>query len=449
MTSTHDFTNGNLNRQMLLFALPVLIGNLFQQFYNIADTAVAGRLLGETALSAIGSASSVNSLVLTIAFGLNGGFGIIVARSFGEKNFAKLKKAFAKSILYNAVFSFCAAVFSVFLIKPVMRLMNTPEKIFDEAYSYIIVLLVCSFTTMFYNLEATVLRSLGDGKTPLYFIIISALLNIALDFLFIGTFKTGVRGAAIATVIAQGVSCVLCALVIIKDFKILKLGKSDFKKDKDLFRSMLSAGITMALMNSIFSIGSIIMQAAVNSLGSLIIAAHVCSRKIAEMFMQPLVTVGSACSTFVSQNYGAGNFERIKRTMKLGGIYSAVWSAFTFVVLFFLGGALVSLITGSSDGTVSQNAVMYLKVNAPFYVLLGLLFNLRFSIQSIGSKIPPLISSSMELISKLLAAFLLIPQFGYIGACVAEPLSWTLGAVYLIFAFSHAYKRLTPKDITD
>ncbi|MGN0521653.1 MAG: MATE family efflux transporter [Eubacterium sp.] len=441
MSKTTDLTTGKISKNLITFALPILISNLFQQFYNLADTAIAGHLLGDGALSAIGASSSINSLVLTFAFGLNGGFGIIISQSFGEKNYEKLRRAFAKMIAFNGAFSVLIAILSLALINPILKALNTPAQDFQSAKSYITILLVCIFATMFYNLEATVLRSLGDSKTPLYFIIFSSLLNIALDCLFMGKLNMGVFGAAAATVIAQCVSAILCAAAIYKNFDILRLKASDFKSDKRLSKSLLCAGMTMALMNSVFSIGSIIMQSSINSLGSTIIAAHLASRKIAEMFMQPLVTIGSSCSTFVSQNYGAGKIKRIKQGMKISSLYSLIWSVLSFFVLFFIGGEIAAAITGTKSLQVIANTTLYLKINAPFYFVLGMLFNLRFSIQSIGARISPIVSSAMELGSKIAAAFLFIPLWGYTGACIAEPISWVLGAVYLTFMFKHTYKK--------
>lgn len=441
MANVQDFTKGNIKKQLLIFALPILLGNIFQQFYNIADTAIAGHLLGDSALSAIGATTTINSLILLVAFGLNGGFGIIIARSFGEKDFEKLKRSFAQSLIFTFAFSLIIAVITPFLINPVLRVMNTPKEIFEEAHSYIFVLLTFVIVTMLYNLEATVLRSLGDSKTPLYFVILCSFLNVFLDWLFIAKFSLGVRGAAVATVISQGVSCILCAVVIMKNFKIIRLSKESFKKDFALAKDMLSAGLAMGMMNSIFSIGSIVLQASVNSLGSGIIAAQLASRKISDVYMQPLVTIGTSCSTVVSQNYGAGETKRIWQTIKYGTVYSAVWSLFCLVTCYAFGKFFIVGITGTEDLEIINNAVMYLKVNTPFYIFLGLLFNLRFSIQSINSKLPPLISSFMELGSKVLAAFVLIPKIGYMGACVAEPISWVLGGIFLIFAFKSAYNK--------
>ena len=418
------------------------MSNVFQQFYNLADTAIAGHILGDNALVAIGASSTVNSLVLSFAWGLNGGFGIIIAQCFGAKDFKKLKKSVAISLSINVLFSLIVCIFSIFMSRPMLQALNTPAARLNEANSYISVILVFIIVPMLYNLEAVILRSLGDSKTPLYFLIFSSVLNIILDYVLIKFTQMGVKGAAVATVLAQLLSVILCFVVILKNFKIIRLKKNDFHFSASLFKNMMSAGMAMAVMNSIFSIGSIIMQGSINALGEDIIAAHLGSRKVAEMFMQPLVTIGTACSTFVGQNYGALKIGRIKASIKYSTIYSLIWSVFTFFILWFFGGQIARLVTGSASQVVFDNTQMYLRINAPFYFVLGLLFTLRFSIQSVDRKMPPIISSSMELASKIAAAYLFIPLWGYLGACIAEPLSWTLGAIYLLFVFKKEFKRL-------
>lgn len=442
MAKVCDLTSGNTGKLLFSFAFPTLLSNLFQQFYNLADTSIAGHILGDSALVSIGATSSIYSLVITFANGLSGGFGIIMAQCFGAKDSRKLQKSIAHALIINLALGIIICIASIFLIKPVLKLMNTPQTQFDDAYSYIIVILAAIIVPMLYNLESTVLRSLGDSKTPLYFLIFASMLNIALDYVFIKYLGTGVKGAALATVIAQLSAAILCFIVIKKNFAVIRLKKESFRFNRLLFSNMMSAGMAMAMMNSIFSIGSIIMQSAINSLGSIIIAAHLAARKIAEMFMQPLVTIGLACSTFVGQNFGAKKYGRIKEGIKYSIIYSAIWSVISFAALFFFGKNLAQLITGSNDPAVISNAEMYLKINAPFYFVLSILFIYRFSIQSINKKVPPLISSSMELISKILAAFVFIPLWGYTGACIAEPLSWCLGAAYLIFTFKNAFIKL-------
>lgn len=442
MAKTKDLTQGNVAKLLLFFAFPTLLSNVFQQFYNLADTAIAGHILGDNALVAIGASSTVNSLVLSFAWGLNGGFGIIIAQCFGAKDFKKLKKSVAISLSINVLFSLIVCIFGIFMSLPMLQALNTPAARLNEANSYISVILVFIIVPMLYNLEAVILRSLGDSKTPLYFLIFSSVLNIILDYVLIKFTQMGVKGAAVATVLAQLLSVILCFVVILKNFKIIRLKKNDFHFSASLFKNMMSAGMAMAVMNSIFSIGSIIMQGSINALGEDIIAAHLGSRKVAEMFMQPLVTIGTACSTFVGQNYGALKIGRIKASIKYSTIYSLIWSVFTFFILWFFGGQIARLVTGSASQVVFDNTQMYLRINAPFYFVLGLLFTLRFSIQSVDRKMPPIISSSMELVSKIAAAYLFIPLWGYLGACIAEPLSWTLGAIYLLFVFKKEFKRL-------
>lgn len=442
MAKTKDLTQGNVAKLLLFFAFPTLLSNVFQQFYNLADTAIAGHILGDNALVAIGASSTINSLVLSFAWGLNGGFGIIIAQCFGAKDFKKLKKSVAISLSINVLFSLIVCIFSIFMSRPMLQALNTPAARLNEANSYISVILVFIIVPMLYNLEAVILRSLGDSKTPLYFLIFSSVLNIILDYVLIKFTHMGVKGAAVATVLAQLLSVILCFVVILKNFKIIRLKKNDFHFSASLFKNMMSAGMAMAVMNSIFSIGSIIMQGSINALGEDVIAAHLGSRKVAEMFMQPLVTIGTACSTFVGQNYGALKIGRIKASIKYSTIYSLIWSVFTFFILWFFGGQIARLVTGSASQVVFDNTQMYLRINAPFYFVLGLLFTLRFSIQSVDRKTPPIISSSMELASKIAAAYLFIPLWGYLGACIAEPLSWTLGAIYLLFVFKKEFKRL-------
>ena len=442
MAKTKDLTQGNVAKLLLFFAFPTLLSNVFQQFYNLADTAIAGHILGDNALVAIGASSTVNSLVLSFAWGLNGGFGIIIAQCFGAKDFKKLKKSVAISLSINVLFSLIVCIFGIFMSRPMLQALNTPAARLNEANSYISVILVFIIVPMLYNLEAVILRSLGDSKTPLYFLIFSSVLNIILDYVLIKFTQMGVKGAAVATVLAQLLSVILCFVVILKNFKIIRLKKNDFHFSASLFKNMMSAGMAMAVMNSIFSIGSIIMQGSINALGEDVIAAHLGSRKVAEMFMQPLVNIGTACSTFVGQNYGALKIGRIKASIKYSTIYSLIWSVFTFFILWFFGGQIARLVTGSASHVVFDNTQMYLRINAPFYFVLGLLFTLRFSIQSVDRKMPPIISSSMELASKIAAAYLFIPLWGYLGACIAEPLSWTLGAIYLLFVFKKEFKRL-------
>lgn len=437
-----DLTVGSTPRLLILFALPTLLSNLFQQFYTLADTAIAGHILGDGALVAIGSSASINSLVFTFAFGLNGGFGIVFAQCFGAKKENDLNNAIAKALGVNIIVSLSICVFSLLFIKPILALMNTPAALINDAYSYIIIILCGSVVSMMYNLESTILRSLGDSRTPVYFLIFSSLLNIALDYLFVKYLGVGIKGAAMATIISQIFSTILCFVVIKSGYKIVHISREHFLRDRMMLSRLISAGLTMALMNSIFSIGTLIMQRSINALGEVVIASHYASRKVAEIFMSPLVTLGTSCSTFVGQNFGAKKYDRIKEGIRCSMIFAFVFSILAFVLLFFFGTGFAGIITGTKNPLVLSNVKMFLRINAPFYFVLGTLFILRFSIQSVDRRTPPLVSSSMELGTKILAAFVLIPIWGYVGACVAEPISWCLGAIYLLFTFKSTLKRI-------
>lgn len=285
MKNTKDMTVGSVTGAIIAFSLPILFGNLFQQAYNLADTAIAGHFLGDDALSAIGATSSLFNFLMYFIGGLNGGFSLIIAKNFGSRNDEKIKKCIAATVVFNAVLTVIAMLFALTLIKPVLHLINTPDAVFDDAYKYVFVVFMGTAATACYNAQANLLRALGNSFTPIVFLIISTILNIFLDIVFIAKFNLGVMGASLATVIAQGVSCILCAVTIKMNYKRFSTDKNSYRFDKALYGEMFYAGITMALMNCIFAIGSLILQGAINSLGKSVIAAHLGARKIVEIFM--------------------------------------------------------------------------------------------------------------------------------------------------------------------
>ena len=437
-----DMTKGSPLKLILKFLVPVLLGCVFQQLYNMVDTIIVGKGVGSDALAAVGATGTIVFFILGFMNGLTTGFTVLSSQRYGAGDYEGLRKSVGNAFVLGLIVTVIMTIASLLGMDWLLRIMQTPEDIFDMSKEYIVIICVGIIFTTLYNLTASILRAVGNSKVPLYFLIFSSILNVVLDYVFIKFTNMGVMGAAVATVLAQLLSVIFCFVVILKNFKIIRLKKDDFKFSSALFKNMMGAGMTMAVMNSIFSIGSIIMQGSINALGDDIIAAHLGSRKVAEMFMQPLVTIGTACSTFVGQNYGAGKIKRIKSSIKYSTLYSLIWSVFTFFVLWFFGGQIARLVTGSASQTVFENTQLYLRVNAPFYFVLGLLFTLRFSIQSVDRKAPPIISSTMELASKIAAAYLFIPLWGYFGACIAEPLSWTLGAIYLLFVFKKEFERL-------
>lgn len=432
---TKDMTEGNPVKLILWFAIPLFIGNIFQQVYNMVDTAIAGHYLGDDAIAAIGATSTIYSLLIALTMGSNSGFGIVVARYFGAKDMAKLKESIAAMFRLNITISAVLTVLSLLLIRPLMRLLNTPEEIFEQAFCYIGIILAGLIMTSLYNMCAGMLRAVGNSKTPLYFLIISSILNIVMDIAFVVVIPLGMAGIAIATVIAQTCSVVFCLVYIFKNYKELLPIEEKFKTTKDMTKEMLGMGFSMALMNSVFSIGSVILQSAINNLGTTVITAHTAARKILEMCMQPLSTIGLANSTFVGQNWGAGKVDRIKSTIKKVYVMELIWAAIAFVVMYVFGRQIVTLLIGTADEQVLDYAVMNIRINFALFPPLGILFVTRNAMQSMGYKVMPVISSGIELLMKVISAYFIVPKFGYMGASFTEPSTWVVCAAFLVICY--------------
>lgn len=302
-----DMTEGNPLRLMLAFAVPLFIGNIFQQIYRIVDTMVVGYNLGDNAISAVGATYSLHGLLLSAAIGLNGGYAIIVTQKFGAHNREELKQSIAGMILLNGVVTFPVVLVPVIFIRPIMRFMNTPAAIFEDAFTYIVIVGVGMIFTIGYNMFAGILRAMGNSRTPLVFLIISSVLNVILDILLVAGFEMGVAGAALATIMAQGISAALSGWYIFKHYKEVLPAKEDFRVSREMLGEMLSAGVAMGLMYSVVETGNVIFQSANNQLGESFITAHTASRTIIGALTQMLGTLANACATFVGQNWGAGH----------------------------------------------------------------------------------------------------------------------------------------------
>lgn len=429
MRKTINMTEGSIFGNLIFFALPILIGNIFQQFYNIADTAIIGNILGDNALAAVGAASPVYNLLIGFAGGLTNGFAVIIARYFGADNKKMIKRTAALTYILAAVTALILTVFSTALLHPLMRLLKTPDEIISDTESYMRIIILFSSVTIAYNMFAGMMRAIGNSTAPLYFLIISTFVNVGLDFLFVKGFGMGVAGAAYATVISQGVSVTLCIIYVVKKFDFLIFRKSEAVFDKALLSDLTSTGISMGLMHAIVSVGSVIMQGAVNSLGAATITAHTAARKIDDIFMLPLSTISLASSTFASQNFGAGRMDRVKRGIKCSLFIAEIWSAFSLIAAVILRRPLVQALTGTTDETVIATASKYIILNIPFFFILGVLLVLRNSLQGMGRKIIPVVSSTVEFLLKILAVAVLAPSLGYFGICITEPVIWTVCAV--------------------
>ncbi|MBQ5884457.1 MAG: MATE family efflux transporter, partial [Clostridia bacterium] len=332
-----DMTNGNPMKIIIRFCLPLMMGNLFQQFYNMADTIIVGKFVGKTALSAVGSVGAINFLVVGSIIGLCSGFAIPIAQSFGAQNFKKLRKITANIIYTGASMGVLLTILAVAFTKPLLRVLNTPDEIFTDAYNYIVIIFAGIGATMLYNILAGIIRSLGDSKTPLYFLIFSSFLNIALDLLFIIVFKMGVKGASIATVLAQIISGVFCLVFVMKNYPMLHFQKGDMKLDFKCIKELISNGIPMALQCSITAIGSVMLQSCVNTLGANAIAAMTIGGKTQLMIVLPSETIGLTMATYCGQNLGARKYDRIKKGVMSGAILGVVYSIAAFFIARYLG----------------------------------------------------------------------------------------------------------------
>lgn len=439
---TNDLTKGSPVKVILLFALPVLAGNVFQQMYNVIDTVIVGHVLGDNALAAVGATGSVYSFIISFINGVCNGFSIIIARYFGAKNEMGLKKATACAITLGLVLTVLFTGISLAVAKPLLVLLNTPPNILDQAYSFIRVLFSCMLFTMLYNLAAGLLRALGNTRLPLVFLVLAMIMNIFLDLFFVGTLKFGVAGAAWATVLSQLFSVVLCFIYILRKCPMLHVTRSDFRIKKKLAAEMAATGFSIGFSLSIVQIGSVTLQSAINGFGQATMTAHMAARKIGEMCMLPMGTMGIASATFASQNMGAGKIDRIKKGMKNAVALSWCWAVLVNVVVFSAGGLLIQLLTGTKDPYIVKTAVMYMRINMPFYFVLGMLFTYRQTLQGVGSKLAPIFSSCIELGGKILVTFSLAPILGYLGVCVAEPIIWVACTVLLIVQFHSKIRTL-------
>ncbi len=430
-----DLIKGNILKSLLIFAIPIFVSYIFQQLYNTMDTMIVGNFLGDTSLAAIGACSAVYELLVGFALGIGNGLSIVTARNYGSDNKELLKKSVAGSIVIGVLITIAIMIISKLFLYSLLEVLNTPENIINESYSFIDMITLFVGVMFAYNLCAGLLRAIGNSFMPLVFLIISSVINVGLDILFITRFNMGIKGAAVATVIAQGISALLCIIYIYKKAPILIPSKKHFAFDKELYKELLGQGFSMGFMMSIVSSGTVILQTTINNLGYLIIAGHTAARKLNSFCMMPGSTIAMALSTFVSQNKGADQGYRIRKAVRYANILAICWGVIISVVLFFAAPTMVKVLSGSTENTVIYNGAKYLMINAPFYGVLGILLNLRNSLQGLGQKLIPLVSSVIELIGKILFVILLIPSLEYFGVIICEPVIWCFMCIQLAYSF--------------
>ncbi|MDU6364304.1 MAG: MATE family efflux transporter [Clostridium sp.] len=443
---TKDMTTGNPVKLILLFSIPLLIGNIFQQFYSMVDTIIVGRFIGVDALAAVGSTGSMSFLINGFVVGLTSGFAVLVSQKFGAKDEEGLKKAVASALVLSLIATGIVTLVSVLLAKPMLHLMNTPDNIIDDANAYIIIIYAGTIATVVYNIIAGILRALGDSKTPLYFLIVASILNIVLDIVFIVNFSMGVAGAAWATIISQGVSGLLCIVYTYKKYKILRLKKEDFKVKSRVYKKHLKIGIPMALQFSITAIGIMTVQGALNVFGSSAIAAYTAASKVLQIVMQPAITFGVTMATYCGQNLGAKNYIRIKEGVKKCTEISVITSIIAGIILVFGGKFFVGLFIENPDASILAYAQECLNYSAIFFIPLGLIFIYRNALQGMGESFVPMMAGAFELIARAVVAFTLPSFIGYTGICLADPVAWLSAAIPLGIYY---FKKMKSIDITN
>ena len=432
-----DLMHGPIFKSLVVFMLPIFVSNLFQQLYNTVDTMIVGNVLGDTALAAIGSCGSIYELLVGFGIGIGNGLAIVAARSYGAQDDDLLKKTVAGSLVIGLIASLCITLAGAVGLRPLLVLLDTPAEILEDAYRYIIVIDYGVIVMFAYNLCAGLLRAIGNSFMPLVFLLISSGLNILLDLLFIAKMGMGVQGAAVATVISQGVSVLLCILYVFAKVKLLLPEKKHFKVGQHLYWELFSQSISMGLMSSIVSAGSVVLQYGINGLGTLVIAGHTAARKMFMFTDMPLLSMASAGSTFVSQNCGAGQPDRVRKGMKEIYLYSVVVAVLAVLLMRVAAPWMVAFVSGSSEPVVLENGARYLLWNAPFYSVLGVLLSTRYALQSLGNKVLPLFSSVIELVGKIIFVLLLIPKFEYNAVILCEPIIWCFMALYLVTVYLH------------
>lgn len=441
MTKTKTLTEGTPWKQILLFSIPIFWGNVFQLLYSLVDTKIVGSTLGTEALAAVGSVSTLHTLMTGFLNGLTLGFSLITAMCFGAKNRKRLKKSFAAAISLGVLTTLALVLMLMVFLHPVLNLLHVPQAQFEMAYAYISVLIVGLFATLFYNLCANTLRAIGDALTPLIFLIVATVSNIGLDYLFILGFQMGVQGAAYATVLAQLLSVVLCLIRIFRKFPILHIQKEDFRFDRELMAEMYKSGLSMGLMSCLVGIGTILLQSAINTLGTTVIVAHTAARKVFELVSLPNSVLGSAMATYCGQNYGARRFDRIRQGIRASLIIAAVWAVVVFLICHTVEGKLIQFVASTTNPDVIYWGSTYLKVDMSFIVICGVIVILRNSMQGFGDRVIPVFSSCIELAGKIIFAFVFAPMFAYWGIIWAEPLVWIAMVIPLIVKVVHVLKK--------
>ena len=442
MAQSKEMTSGPCLPLIFNFTLPLLLGNMLQQTSSLIDAAIVGKFLGINALASVGASTSVVFLILGFCNGCCGGFGIPVAQKFGARDYVSMRRLVSVSLKLAGMMSVGIALITCLLCAFILRTMQTPENIFQDAYWYLLITFIGVPCTFFYNLLSSIIRALGDSKTPFWFLLFSTVLNVLLDLLCILVFHWGVAGAAIATVFSQGVSAVLCYFYMYRKFEILRMQPADKRFRPELARQLIFVGVPMGLQFSITAIGSIMLQSANNALGTACVAAFTAAMRIKMFFLCMLESLGIAMATFCGQNYGAGKPERIWTGVKAASLMMIVYVAAVAIILWGFSEKFVLLFVDPSETEIIADAALFLHISVSFFPVLGLLCILRYSIQGAGYTKLAMFSGVSEMIARILVSVVAVPLWGFWAVCFGDPTAWVFADAFLIPAFIYVYRRL-------
>lgn len=451
MTSgkTMDMTTGKALPIIVRFTIPVLLGNLFQQFYNLADTLIVGRLLGSNALAAVGSTGTLMFLMTGFTGGLTTGFSVQTAQTYGAKDYGHMIRSVANAMLLSILVTVFATLFSVLFMHPLLKLMNTPAEIYQDAYSYIIVIGYGMGASVFYNLATAILRSVGNSRAPLIFLALSSILNIFLDILFIGPFGMGTMGAAAATVLSQGVSAAACLVYMNRHIRMLWPKKGEWHFNKEDTKFQLWIGIPMAIQYGVTASGNMIKQSAINIFGADAIAACTASGKFQTMLTPGMFSMGQTMATWTGQNYGKGSLERIRQGVKTSSLTILIYAVIVGILSLFLVRPVIGLFftEASEIETMLPYAQTYLYVCVPFYFVLGMIFISRSALQGCGSSVIPLIGGIAEFAARLVTAMIAMQAGSFTLACFCDPAAWLFCCPVLVAGYFAIIKKETMKKM--
>lgn len=457
MTKTGDMTRGNPFKQILFFTVPILLGNVFQQLYSMADSIIVGRTVSSDAMAGVGSTGSITFLVLGLVMGLTAGFSVIVSNFYGAGNMDGVRRSIANSLILCSVLTVVLTSIAVPLVGPLLRIMNTPEQYFDYAYWYLFVVFFGIGASVLYNISSSILRSIGDSRTPLYFLILSAVLNVGLDLVFIIVFGLQKTGAGLATVISQFVSGITCLVYMFSKYPELRPKRADWIPQKLLCAHLVGVGLPMALQYAITGVGCIFRQVALNNLNSTmpgIVTSYAATVKVENLLVIPYNSLGAAMATYAGQNYGAKKYDRIRQGAFIGMLYSIISWIVLAIVCYFTFVPLMNLFIDRNSGDAllyfddmikyGKELVLYLNI---FFPALGAVLVYRCTLQSIGKSATTMIAGTLELIGRCVMAFGLVHVFGYTSVLLTESVAWLCADVFLIPTFYITIKKLGSKPL--